>query len=260
MCCFTGPVHHVSDTNIFARLDGQGRQGLAYQMRFASSQEVAMVLPLPVKPGAGEAAVRFINLQDYEEFFSDLPKGFPETEVAAEAFGIALEAVAAPLEVYSVGSFEASYVPSVDDFARLDERFRLPEAAWSSFPEYKDYGFAVFKLKEGTAKVHPMAFSFPTALDGLLFFPTVHIHDGVIHAKEAFDHTLYTQGAPPRKMTRLTRIGQSPDKWEESAKIPIQFMKAGKTQGLVKPDEHLHRLTVKGKFLNQDILVQQAAV
>jgi hypothetical protein len=37
---------------------------------------------------------------------------------------------ASKLEVIQVGDFEASFVPTVKDFSRLDERFRLPSAVW----------------------------------------------------------------------------------------------------------------------------------
>ena len=44
---------------------------------------------------------------------------------------------------------------------RLDPRFRLPDGVWDQLPQYARFGFAVFKLKEGKADVHPMAFTFP---------------------------------------------------------------------------------------------------
>ena len=79
-------------------------------------------------------------------------------------------------------------MPTVKDFARLDERFKLPPSTWDDLPGYKDYGFAVFKLKKGEQKVHPMAFEFPRGDTRKLFFPTVHIHDGKVHQTAGFDH------------------------------------------------------------------------
>ena len=64
------------------------------------------------------------------------------------------------------------------DFARLDERFRLPEVLFDAVPHYVDYGFAVFQLRPGNVTVHPMALTFPTRAPDRLFFPTVHVHDG----------------------------------------------------------------------------------
>ena len=101
-----------------------------------------------------------------------------------------------------VGSFVASFVPTVKDFSRLDEQFRLPDGTWDKLPAYKDYGFAVFKLKKGEQKVHPMAFEFPRADKTRLFFPTVHIHDGKVHDQAGFDHVLYCQGVDTRMRWR----------------------------------------------------------
>ena len=127
------------------------------------------------------------------------------------------------LEVVEVGSFEASFVPAIKDFARLDERFRLPTSVWEKLPQYKDYGFAVFKLKKGASKVHPMAFEFPRALKDVLFFPTVHIHDGTVPAKAKFDHSLFCQ-----------MEGEAPLMWEESPGLADGFMKVKETQGIIE--------------------------
>ncbi|MBX9583919.1 MAG: hypothetical protein K2X87_26775 [Gemmataceae bacterium] len=168
MCCFSGKVDAVADTTIFARPGEDGRQFLAYAMRFKAGDDLAMILPIPTPEGSQEDAVRFINLEKYPTFFDDLRKGFPEPP-APRAAGRDAPKLAkddAPLKVVEVGSFEASFVPAVKDFARLDARFRLPDGVWDELPRYKGYGFAVFKLKKGERKVHPMAFEFPRAAPG----------------------------------------------------------------------------------------------
>ena len=141
MCIFTGEVRYVGGTKIFARLAGP-EQYLVYQMAFAADRELAMVLPLPVAPGMGESAVRFIDLAGYPSFFDDLAHTFP----VALAFGGAGD-VPAALPVHRVGEFDASFVPSGLDFGRLDARFRLRPELWQALPEYSDFGFAVFKLR-----------------------------------------------------------------------------------------------------------------
>src|SRR5690349_17102183 len=155
MCCFSRPVQSVSATNIFARSAEGGQQYLVYSMTLRAKEELAMVLPLPVKAGSGEKAVSFIDLKGYPDFFTDLQKGFPEpltsrTLSNSRALGAPPDA---KLEVVAVGSFEASFVPTAADFSRLDERFRLPAGTWEKLPAYRGHGFAVFKLKSGEAKV-----------------------------------------------------------------------------------------------------------
>ena len=206
MCCFSiatpagliarlfRPKVRVSRTNIFARaLDGE-RQALAYGMDLRARVELAMVLPLPVAPGSGEDAVRFVDLSRWPRMFDELRALFEFEQTLARKGGPRLNLRQAPkLVVHDIGSFVASYVPSRADFARLDERFRLPEVLFDAVPHYADYGFAVFQLKPGHVTVHPMALTFPTRAPDRLFFPTVHVHDGAFHARARFDHALYYQ-------------------------------------------------------------------
>src|SRR6185503_5945530 len=69
MCCFTRPVQSVSSTRIFARMGNEGRQFLAYSMNYLAKEDLAMVLPIPIAPGTGEAGVKFISLEAYPELF-----------------------------------------------------------------------------------------------------------------------------------------------------------------------------------------------
>lgn len=253
MCCFSGPVKTVSNTNIFARMGDDGRQFLVYSMTVDMAKPLAMVLPLPVKKGSDEQAVDFINLEKYENFFGDLDSGFPkpimhsDSEVAA---AVAAPAAAAPLRVVQVGNFEASFVPTVKDFNRLDARFQLPAELFAKMPEYAHYGFAVFKLKPGEQTVHPMAFDFPTAHEDRLFFPTVHIHDGRVHARAEFDHVLYCQPGAP--------AGLKLSKWTESPQLANRFVDVKKSKGVLLPDQHCYKRELRGTLANKDSFVLSA--
>jgi hypothetical protein len=249
MCCFSGNVSYVKTTRIFARMTARGRQSIAYQMRLGSDRDLAMILPIPVVPGSGADAVRFIDLSGYPRFFSDLAAGFfgpmREAPPASLAYG-----AAAPLKVHEVGAYEASYVPSIADFRRLDERFRLAEGVWEKLPQFHDYGFAVFKLRKGEMEVHPMAFEFPTRHEDRLFFPTVHIHDGEVHAMEDFDHTLYCQVSRRGLFAML--------KWDETAGLAGGFSKPELSGGLLREDAHVHRRVMVGRLRNQDLVLGTA--
>jgi hypothetical protein len=253
MCCFSQPVKSVSNTNIFARAGANEREFLVYSMSLEANQDLAMILPLPVAEGAGERAVEFIDLKGYPSFFADLRNGFPipEPPVAnSDHLLLHAESAALPkLEVVQVGDFEASFVPTVKDFSRLDERFRLPTETWTELPAYQSYGFAVFKLKSGAMRVHPMAFSFPRRDPGELFFPTVHIHDGKVHARARFDHVLYCQ---PEGNDYPNFGGQ----WEESATPAKGFMKVADTKGIIQPDQHCYKRELRGQLSNKDTVLR----
>lgn len=199
VCCFSEPSTswfrraprlRVSETRIFARSVGDGRQALAYDLRLDTSHPVALILPLPTS-SAAEDALRFVDLSRDTGLFDALAALFePPMQWLSGDFSASRSA---PLAVHDVGSFVASFVPTARDFSRLDRRFRAPRALFDARPEYADHGFAVFQLKPGHTKVHPMAFTFPTRAPSRLFFPTVHVHHGSLPATAEFDHALYYQ-------------------------------------------------------------------
>ncbi len=247
MCCFSGRVQSVTGTKIFARAAGKrdARQFLVYEMTFAAADDLAMILPLPVPPRPREDAVRFVALDGYRELFEDLKKGFPEEVSRGNglAMGFAPQPVAGKrLAVVEVGDFEASFVPTLDDFDRLDARFVIPRATWDAVPAYHDFGFAVFKLKRGRRAVHPMAFTFPRRDPSRLFFPTVHIHDGVVHETAAFDHALYCQR-------------DAPFDWRASTGAARDFVDASRAKGIVDGAAPVYLRELRGAFLNEDVYV-----
>lgn len=294
MCCFSGPVRSVANTRIFARKASASSQFLVYAMHYAADQPMAMILPLPVVAGDGEKrekAVRFLSLKGYPRFFEDMEQAFPQPARGGGLFGTAAAGGAvksAPLPVEEVGDFVASYVPTVADFDRLDKRFTLPRQTWDRLPTYRDYGFAVFQLKQARAgkKVHPMALEFATRAPDRLFFPTVHIHDGKVHPREDFDHVLYFQGKPrpaffmrasrayvypgangvlrgaPVRQTRSDPGGVPaedvrpvPDGFylTESRREPGSFLNVQKTRGIVSPSLNCAKMEIRQRLANQDM-------
>jgi hypothetical protein len=252
MCCFSQPVKSVQATNIFARAGDDDREFIVYSMSIDAPIDVAIILPLPVKTPAGEKDVAFLDLHGISDFFVQMDSGFPQLRRYGGGGGRGEPAPASAamprLEVVQVGNFEASFVPTAQDFSRLDERFRLPNDAWKKLPEYKDFGFAVFKLKAGHATIHPMAFSFPRRNPNSLFFPTVHVHDGEVHSNAAFDHALYCQEHPDE---HLKLWGE----WQESRGHPRRFVFVEKTKGIVAPDQHCYKRELRGNLPNKDTYV-----
>ena len=251
MCCFSGPVDRVADTRIFARHSRVGTQFLVYSMTYAAKQEVAMILPIPTIPLLAEP-LRFINLSAYPDFFDDMNRGFPRPP-ALEGIGRAGFGAggAATLPVHEVGDFVASFVPTIDDFRRLDRRFTLPRQTWLRIPAYQKYSFAVFQLLPTSRgkKVHPMAFDFVTAMPDRLYFPTVHIHDGQVHPREHFDHALYFQAS---------RIVRAPASVAASSGEAQRFLDMGRVQGVVAGAERCFKMSLQGMLRNQDTLVRVA--
>ncbi|MEL6105025.1 MAG: hypothetical protein AAFU85_03275 [Planctomycetota bacterium] len=262
MCCFAKSVLSVTNTQIFARMLGGGMQSLVYQMKFASKEKNAMILPLPVAPGSGEGAVEFVSLEGYDRFFSDLSRGFPRKPrpsggLFSRAAPTSQLVDSAQIEVHDVGDFIASFVPTMEDFSRLDPQFVIPKESWEKIPGYGDYGFAVFQLEQKSGEPHPMAMKFRTRFEDQVFFPTVHIHDGEVHAREEFDHTLYMQSAEYDAVVDEYDDRDTLDHatgMVRSKRVASAFCKIEKSKGLVDGNRLLHKATMKGMLKNQDVI------
>ncbi|MBS2037337.1 hypothetical protein JST97_20280 [bacterium] len=254
MCIFTGHVD-VGATKIFAAPKADGGQYLLYQMVSSSATSVAMILPIPVPPGTPETSVRFLDLKFWPEFFQELATIFPrqpqDLSLRKRLLAPFLKGDRRKLEVFEVGDYVASFVPSLGDFSRLDDQFRLPQTTWDQLPGYSEFGFAVFQFASGTHRMHPVAFEFPRRDPKNLFFPTVHVHDGRVHSQARFDHALYCQ-------TNL-----APPGWECSVGVPCDM--GGDVFQLERWDESyrpfldlyspVYRRKMRGTFANRDVVV-----
>lgn len=271
MCCFSGRINLVEKTRIFARRVDDRTQSLAYAMDVAAEDDLAMVLPLPTDPAAGDGAVRFVDLSEEPYLFSVLDAVFPiELGLEMDAAPQASRAKGPTLAVHTVGSFEASFVPEPEDFERLDPRFRLAPAIVDALCARERFGFAVFQLRGlGVETVaapprpwwrrifsgddppperafrrqhfHPMGLTFRSRAPESLFFPTVHVHDGTLTDTADFDHTFYAQG----------RAGGD---WEESV-APPHVDAVRRTRGVLAEGERLKRRTMQGELPNRDVIV-----
>jgi hypothetical protein len=261
MCCFAKPVLRVGGTRIFSRKTGTGSQFLVYQMEFESEEPNAMILPLPVRLPSQKDSLKFIDLSGYEEFFDDLDRAFPDIRPMFEIEGLFAIADAdlsldSPLVVHKVGNFIGSFVPSLDDFNRLDPQFVIPKETWLKIPEYRDYGFAVFQLEDRAGKQHPMAFEFESRSDEV-FFPTVHIHDGEIHDIESFDHKLFMQHAGLDSVVgkyQNSNVIDRVTKFVRSKDIASRYCNIKESKGILEPDLLIHRVDLSGQMKNVDVM------
>ncbi|MCA9646800.1 MAG: hypothetical protein KC492_39205, partial [Myxococcales bacterium] len=200
----------------------------------------------------------FIDLSDYPEFFGDLRQAFPAV-MAPAAFGPqprSLGGNAEPLKVIGVGRFEASFVPSMSDFSRLDPRFQLPPGVVERLTRYADWGFAVFKLKPkpktlglfnpAPERIHPMAFSFPYRDADAIFFPTLHVHDEHLPETADFDHLLVVQ--PPAALAPQLD-------WFGSEKRLGEVVDEERAKGVIDGGAKAQQLSLFGSLSNRDVLL-----
>jgi len=218
-----------------------GVQGLAYAMQVRLREPAAMVIPLPVARDA-QFALTFIDLKREAQLFEDIEHLFEfpmHNELGLDAMH------ASPLFVHRVGSFIASYVPTMHDFARVDSRFRIPSSVLEALPHYRQYGFVVFQLAGGRQAPHPMAMMFPTQTPEFLYFPTVHVHDGAFHNEAEFDHMLYYQHPSVRTAKDVDN-----DEWYVSRRLPRKDY-----GGLIDTSRVILRDQLLGRLTNLDTWV-----
>ena len=242
---FSGSVRLVSNTHLFARACAAGRQVLVYSMVMDADADLAMILPLPVERGIDETDVNFIDLSPYADFFEDLEKAVNIWQDCRSLEAPQAARPKPPLLVRNVGSFEASFAPTLADMGRLDSRFRLEPEVWQKLPIYEDFGFAVFKLRAGLKCIHPMAFEFPRRDPKSLFFPTVHVHDGQsVPPLADFDHELFFQSA------WYPRLEQ--DWFTSSIPVASCMRQTSLPPGLMEPKQPCYSIQIRGRHPNRD--------
>ncbi len=214
-----------------------------------------MILPLPVPPASREDAVRFIDFRAYPGFFADLHRPFSGNPTHTGGGAANAKLPEPRLKVHRVGSFHASFVPSIADFARLDERFRLPDAVWG--PRYADWGFAVFELVDvtDTSVIEPMALDWPRRDPTALFFPTLHIHDGTAHASAEYDHNLFFQ---THEHEAIARVGNHARRAASSGKAAPEFSSPLRARGVLDQELPVQVARFEGVLPNSDAWMGRA--
>lgn len=253
MSCFSQTMSQVGKTRIFARLTGKGTQLLVYQMEYESEKPAAIIIPLPIAVPGDESSVFFLDMKGYEGFFRDMHQGFPAIHLP----NIPKGASGKSLAVQKVGDFIASFVPTMDDFSKLDPQFVIPKETWAKVPAYADYGFAVFQLTELRGRPHPIALEFQTRMPDQVFYPTLHIHDGVVRKRIFYKHELYLQHAAYDSRVGEYISGHYADNatgFVRSKNVAGSFCKCDETRGVVIPELLIHRIDVLGPLPNKDMV------
>ncbi len=186
MCIISLPVEEVSQTKILVGVDKSMKQQIVVYSNEVNntSESNAMVLPVP-----NPHSVKFIDLSNYKNIFTDLSNAF-EQPVSRGFSTYSLNSKSSysdsydtsrKLDVINVGSYKVSLAMNLRDLKRVDETvFKLSDGCYDllkSTYASNQYGFIICKLVKGNEAYHPMAYSHDIIGLSEIFVPTKHYHD-----------------------------------------------------------------------------------
>ena len=105
-----------------------------------------------------------------------------------------------------------------------------------------------------------MAFEFSTRLADTIFLPTVHIHDGEVHRREDFDHTMYVQNSELDLAAgdyQGHKLWDLKSGWARSYASADKFIDTKRSNDLIDSDLKVHRKIMKGTFKNEDQFISR---
>ena len=197
MCIILSQVESVSNTQIYVSSSKDRRKQLTiYTNQVETHIKNAMVLPVP-----NPLSVELLNFTKYKNIFEDCRECFYYNEGSrkdSHMYRAALSASAEyrpPLPVYTVGSYQASIVPSINDIDRINTQIlRVNPQVFTLLKDTYDssFGFIICQLREGSHQYHPFAYTHLIHKCRLLFVPTLHYHPGESSVKADWDHTIYS--------------------------------------------------------------------
>jgi hypothetical protein len=196
MCIITSNVKKVDKTRIYVSADANNhRQLTVYSNSVDTLIPNAMVLPVP-----NPDSVELLDFSHYKNFFDDLKLSF-HTPASEMRLARSFSNDRARLPIYSVGSYDVTIVPTLDDFYRIDfQRFRIDSGLFDFLQKHysnENFGFLICDLKPGDHEYHPFAYTHHQHRSGRLFVPTMHYHphsqgfDSESHVAD-WDHLIYS--------------------------------------------------------------------
>jgi len=220
-----------------------------------------MILPAPLRNGQEIIPVdlsKKFNFQSCEDCF---PTGESKERKRTKA---KKESLKQHLEVISVGAYNVSIAKTLDDLDRINPDVfqvqpKIKEVLQTSYPS--DFGFVICCF-DSTKKMapHPLGYVSDFALDGSMFIPCKHEHDGTGTLKKAdFDHRIFTVNSPTLG-TSIEEVRASIEKSNkdlvEPKTTPTKVFGNSPLKELLQNVHEFRRHIMVGEFDNTDLLVK----
>lgn len=179
MCLVSLAVKNIAKTKILVGTNKDKNQQITIYSNVIdnNSNNNAMILPVPYPE-----TIKFINLSNYKDIFSDCQSVFMSPRSRGEFLSASFNydgMSKGKLEVLSIGSYKVSLAKSLQDLRNVDETvFELSagcEEVLSKTYTENYWGFIICKLAKGNEEYHPLAYSHKI-LNNKVFIPTKHYH------------------------------------------------------------------------------------
>lgn len=275
MCMISKEIRAVAATKLFCGVNSdRSRQFTVYANTVDnSSRNNAMVLPVPFPQ-----TVKFHNLENYANFFSDCDKCFAKTQTWGEK-SLSSNSFSATrsmpkLQVHNVGSYKVSIANSLNDLYRVDESvFDLSQGLQQMLEKYYSnpvFGFIICKLKEGNESYHPFAYSHQIT-NKRVFIPTRHYHAenntnindfynnfntsfgmNISDIADDWDHDIYLYNIDLKSNKTVFDMNECDDMWIRKININLNKLNFP----LDTTCKMFNKMEINGKHKNMDIVLE----
>ncbi|BCS83456.1 hypothetical protein QLL95_gp0667 [Cotonvirus japonicus] len=156
----------------------------------SSTKTNALILPV-YNPGNNTNNIIPLDMSDYSDFFNEMyslySRWFPEkTTLSYSRNSITNNFDNSTLEVYKVGDYKFSLMPSKKDFIRLNkEELNIdPQSRASIDVHSNDYSFIVYQFyQQGNIDITPFAYLCKPFSENSMIIPTIHGHPDSVDAR-----------------------------------------------------------------------------
>jgi hypothetical protein len=184
MCFFVGRIQSVKRTRILVSPLENKRQLIVYENKVETQlpgrKKNAMVLPVP----SGQE-IRLFDLSEYPggDLWKECESLIPaekQTQAGKVFGGGVFGGGISTLEVYKVGGYQCSIVPTLDDFIRLSQgHFVVPANIAEILKTNYGVGFSfIVCVFDNRVAGHPIAYTSARLPNDTCFIPTRHAHGG----------------------------------------------------------------------------------
>ncbi|AYV84961.1 MAG: hypothetical protein Satyrvirus1_47 [Satyrvirus sp.] len=268
MCIIADSVKDVSKTKIASFHVSYTYDGriftLAQLVVYAANVDSmtntnAFILPV-YNPGNNLKNIIPLDLSNVPEFFDDVKEIFNKWDDTYERpLGIINDSFGSLLDVYRVGNYKFSMMPSKKDFSRIDKKYLNinPMAKISIDVHSDDYSFIVFQFfQKGKLEITPFGYLCKPYKDYAMIIPTIHGHPHNDLVDPFYDSSYSSLYAPFQPLNTNHRSSFEQSSFENSANFDhdVYSLVRNLTNKNITTQRDIEDISVLLKKINKDYM------